>query len=141
MIEATTVPAHLLPARRYRKREQLRTLFFDLNAISDIERTTGRPIDRALTQGGTFASLRMLVWAGLLHESQDLTERDAGDLMQEASQSADSIAEYLEALNAVTLTALRNNELFQETGDEDEGEEDPTLKKDQLGPSDSSSKT
>ena len=139
MVSATLVPSHLLPPRRYQRKERLRTLFFDLNAIADVEKLARAPIGEAL-QGGTFASLRLLVWSGLLHESSDLSERDVGTMMWRCATESATIPEYLDELNTLTIRALRNNELFRQVGentgeDEDEEGEGSASKNAERGPS------
>jgi len=55
-----------------------RYLRFDLNAMCEVERVT----DRAFSElDGSLRTMRVLVWAGLLHDDPELTIEDVGSLI------------------------------------------------------------
>lgn len=59
-----------------------RTLKFDLNAFSELEDKFGN-IDKAFAalQKGSIKAARTLLWAGLVHEDEALTERQVGAMV------------------------------------------------------------
>jgi hypothetical protein len=59
-----------------------RTLLFDLNAFADIEEKYGS-FDKAIDklEKGSIKALRALLWAGLTHEDETLTERQVGGMI------------------------------------------------------------
>lgn len=57
------------------------TLKLDLNALIALEDRTGEPFDKIFNGGLTLKTVRRLLWAGLLHENADLTESEAGALI------------------------------------------------------------
>lgn len=56
-----------------------RTLLYDLNAFIELEEHYGS-IDGAMEalEKGSIKALRAILWAGLLHEEEDLKPRDVG---------------------------------------------------------------
>lgn len=59
-----------------------RTLKFDLNAFAELEEKFGN-MDNAFLQmqSGSMKAARAMLWAGLLHEDPNLTEREVGGLV------------------------------------------------------------
>ena len=59
-----------------------RTLLFDLNAFAELEDKFGS-LDQAFQkmQQGSVKATRTLLWAGLLHEDEKLTERQVGAMI------------------------------------------------------------
>ncbi|MCT4543486.1 MAG: hypothetical protein N4A63_08090 [Vallitalea sp.] len=59
-----------------------RYLKFDLNAFVELEDKFG-DIDKAFEQlqKGSIKSIRSLLWAGLIHEEEELTEKEAGRIV------------------------------------------------------------
>jgi hypothetical protein len=73
--------------------DKKRTLMFDLNSFAEIEEKYGS-FDDAIAQleKGSVKALRTLLWAGLIHEDENLTEKQVGSMldmtkMQEVSQT------------------------------------------------------
>lgn len=62
--------------------DKLRTLLFDLNAFAELEDKFGS-LDQAFQkmQQGSVKATRTLLWAGLLHEDESLTERKVGAMI------------------------------------------------------------
>lgn len=62
-----------------------RTLVFDLNAFAEIEDAYG-DIELAMQkmQAGSPKALRILLWAGLLHENEELTLKEVGKMLDMA---------------------------------------------------------
>lgn len=54
---------------------------YTVNALCEVERVLGMPIDRAI-QSGTVTTLRALFWGGLISWQPNLSLADAGALMQ-----------------------------------------------------------
>lgn len=85
-----------------------RRLRFDLNALAEIE-------DRLQLDGitevfgrlekGSIKTLRVLLWAGLLHEAPDLTEREVGAWDVDLTALAPLLAEALKLSFGVAGTA------------------------------------
>lgn len=81
-----------------------RHLRYDFNALADLDQALG------LMDGGSLASLpqdvskmrltymRAFIWAGLLHEDPRLTQRGAGELVQQFLDAGHSIAELADKL-------------------------------------------
>jgi|JI10StandDraft_1071094.scaffolds.fasta_scaffold02807_12 hypothetical protein len=61
----------------------VRTLKFDMNALSDFEQETGMGFGQLMQQKAIFAVVRGLLWAGFQHEDRRITVRQVGDLIQE----------------------------------------------------------
>lgn len=59
-----------------------RTLKFDLNAMAELEDKYGS-VDAAFEQldKNSIKALRFILWAGLMHEDENLTERKVGSLI------------------------------------------------------------
>lgn len=62
--------------------DQERHLLFDLNAFAELEDRFGS-MSNAFTamQSGSLKAARALLWAGLLHEDESLTERQVGSMV------------------------------------------------------------
>jgi len=73
------------------KLDKQRKLKYTFNALCELEEVMGRSL--TTLQNGEFKmkDLRALVWAGLLHESPELTLEEAGDLIDRA-ESIEEIA-------------------------------------------------
>lgn len=55
-----------------------RTLRYDLNALAELEEATGTSLAELQSKTVGLRFLRALVWAGLLHQEPDLTQREVG---------------------------------------------------------------
>lgn len=83
-----------------------RRLRYDANALVAVEEVLGRPLqeiippdeDRASRQVG-FREMRVLLWAGLLHEDPKLTLLQAGELL-DLQRMTDIMAKVNEAIAA-----------------------------------------
>jgi hypothetical protein len=64
--------------------DKARNLKFDFNAICELEDALGKPVTQLKEENVGFRELRAMLWAGLLHESPDLTVEEAGALVSEA---------------------------------------------------------
>ena len=73
--------------------DKTRTLRYDLNAFIALEEEFG-DIDATLAQfeKGSMKALRALLWAGLLHEDENLTPQQVGSLVLMADIEATSKA-------------------------------------------------
>lgn len=62
--------------------DKTRTLRFDLNAFAELEENFGT-IDQALgaMEKGSIKALRAILWAGLIHEDEELTIKQVGKLI------------------------------------------------------------
>jgi hypothetical protein len=82
--------------------DKVRTLKYDLNASAEFEDATGQSITEAFQSfdDGTgkpklsIKTIRALLWAGLLHEDENLTLRKAGELFDSYVQG-DGLVEKL----------------------------------------------
>ena len=86
-----------------------RTIKFDLNAFAELEEKYGS-MEKAFSamRSGSIKAARTLLWAGLLHEDESLTERKVGSLVTLENLNAvmDGITEALtEALPQDEATA------------------------------------
>jgi hypothetical protein len=75
-----------------------RTLMFDLNAFAELEEKYGS-VDDALAaiDKGSMKAIRTMLWAGLVHEDETLTERQVGAMLS---------VSMLENMTAQLLAAL-----------------------------------
>lgn len=93
------IPFTLFQARGVESR--VRSLRYDLNAMSDFEQLTGMGVGQMLQTRAVFGATRGLLWAGLRHGDRSLTLDRMGTLMQEFIEAGGDIGELLEAcLNA-----------------------------------------
>lgn len=75
-----------------------RRLRYDLNALAEIEEGTGKPLTE-LNQGNMgVRDIRLILWAGLVHEDPNLTQRDVGAMVsgENLGQVMDKLKEALE---------------------------------------------
>ena len=79
-----------------------RILKFDLNSFAELEERYGS-VEEAMEvlQSGTIKGIRTLLWCGLVHEEENLTEKQVGAMI-----SIGDLAELSEKLNAAMSTAL-----------------------------------
>lgn len=59
-----------------------RTIVFDLNAFCELEEKFGN-IEKAfeVLQSGSMKAVRTLLWTGLVHEDEALTEKEVGKMV------------------------------------------------------------
>jgi len=92
-----------------------RTLVFDLNAMAELEDKYGS-VDAAfeMLDKNSIKALRFILWAGLIHEDENLTERQVGSLidMQYMQEIMGTLGEAFEAdmPNEPTPAALENTD-------------------------------
>lgn len=74
--------------------DKARTIVFDLNAYAELEDKYGS-IEKAMEalETGSIKAVRAVLWAGLLHEDEKLTEKQVGAMigMQEMKTLTQSI--------------------------------------------------
>ena len=89
-----------------------RTLLFDLNAFAELEDKFGS-LDQAFQkmQQGSVKATRTLLWAGLLHEDENLTERQVGAMI-----SLTNVEKIMEQITEALTAALP-----EDTGDAEKG--------------------
>lgn len=82
--------------------DKVRTLRFDLNAFAELEDNFGT-IDEALgaMEKGSIKALRAVLWAGLIHEDEELTVKQVGALLTLAD-----LAQLTEKINSAVLNAV-----------------------------------
>ncbi|WP_240511862.1 gene transfer agent family protein [Paludifilum halophilum] len=61
--------------------DKQRRFKFDLNALTELEDALGKPVTQLNDGTVGMRELRAMIWAGLLHESPDLTLRETGDII------------------------------------------------------------
>lgn len=84
------------------KLDKQRKLKYTFNAFCELEEALGRPLASFQSNEFKMKDLRALVWAGLLHETPELTLEEAGDLIDQA----ESIEEVANAVSAAIEAAL-----------------------------------
>jgi len=92
--------------------DKTRTLRYDFNALAEFEEKAGLPITEAVRsfqneEGDprvSFKTIRLLLWAGLLHEEPDLTVRKAGNLFESAD--GDAFNDKMASVFASIMTAI-----------------------------------
>lgn len=78
------------------------TLRYDLNAFAELEDKYGS-VEEAMKklETGSLKAVRTLIWAGLIHEHEELTEKEVG-----AQITPGALEELSEALNAAMTEAM-----------------------------------
>lgn len=86
---------------------------FDLNSFAELEERFGSVDDAMKTlQNGSIKGIRTLVWCGLLHENEKLTEREAGAMV-----GVNDLENLTEALSNSLQTTLPPQEIEAVTED------------------------
>lgn len=88
------------------KLDKQRKLKYTFNAFCELEDVLGRSLSE-LGDSFKMKDLRSLLWAGLLHENEDLTLIEAGKLIDEA-ESIQSLSE--DITEAIQLAMGENKE-------------------------------
>ena len=103
-IREITVPIEL---------DRPRGLKFDLNAFAELEDKFGS-MDAAFhaMQKGSLKAARTLLWAGLLHEDETLTERKVGGLVTLANLSG-----IMDSITSALTAAMPDGDEVVSTGD------------------------
>jgi UDP-N-acetylglucosamine:LPS N-acetylglucosamine transferase len=70
-----------------------------MKAISLIEKKFKKPIGKIDYENLTMEEAAILIWAGLVHEDNNLTPEKVMDLVDEYSNFREVIAEMMEAIN------------------------------------------
>lgn len=102
-VKVKKVPASLSRPKAFPiELDRPRTMVFDLNAFCELEERYGTQENMVKTlQAGGFRTVRTFLWAGLIHEDENLTEKQVGKLIgmhniEEISRSIDiAIADHL----------------------------------------------
>lgn len=58
-----------------------RTLRFTLNALAEIEDKLGVPLSKLAEVELGVKTVRTMLWAGLIHEDEELTEKQVGNMV------------------------------------------------------------
>jgi hypothetical protein len=97
-----------------------RTLKYDLNAFAELEEIYGS-MDQAFAamRSGSMKAARSLLWAGLLHEDNNLTPRKVGAMV-----TLDNMEPVMDAISSALLDAMPAND--DGTEPEEEAPADPT---------------
>lgn len=96
--------------------DKKRNLRYTINSLCAVEEKAGIGFE-SLILTGQLSALRLLLWAGLRHEDEDLSVEDAGDLIDaylDNDNSIEELGEYIE--EALTKAGFADQE-----GDENEG--------------------
>lgn len=97
-----------------------RRLRYSINALADLEQITGQPIGALAFSGNVgINTLRAFLWAGLRHETRNLSVTDAGVLLQNFIDDGHTFEE----LSAKILEALQASGLIANEKDKKEEEE------------------
>lgn len=96
-----------------------RTLVFDLNAFAELEDKYGT-MEKAFEamRSGSMKAARTLLWAGLLHEDANLTERQVGGMV-----TLENIQLVMDSITAALLEAMPQD---GEAADAEAAPADPT---------------
>ena len=82
--------------------DRTRYIRYDLNAFAEMEDRYGS-VEKAMAaiEEGSIKAVRFILWAGLVHEDETLTERQVGAFvgLQEMSDIQDAILNALESAN------------------------------------------
>lgn len=61
--------------------DKTRTLRYTLNALAEVEDRIGVPLEELENVKMTIKNVRILLWAGLIHEDPDLTPEEVGNMV------------------------------------------------------------
>lgn len=61
--------------------DKKRTIRFTLNALAEIEDALGVPLSQMSEVELGIKTVRTMLWAGLIHEDEELTERQVGNMV------------------------------------------------------------
>ncbi|MFD9628678.1 hypothetical protein [Peribacillus muralis] len=61
--------------------DKKRNIRFTLNALGEIEDAFGVPLSKISEIELGVKAVRTMLWAGLIHEDEDLTEREVGNMV------------------------------------------------------------
>jgi len=94
-----------------------RTIKFDLNAMAELEDKYGS-VDAAfeMLDKNSIKALRFILWAGLMHEDENLTEKQVGSLID---------MRYMQELMGTLGSALESDMPVEQA--EADGEENPNV--------------
>lgn len=81
------------------KLDKSRNFKYGMKAISLIEKKFKKPIGKIDYENLTMEEAAILIWAGLVHEDNNLTPEKVMDLVDEYSNFREVIAEMMEAIN------------------------------------------
>jgi hypothetical protein len=79
--------------------DKTRNFKYGMKAISLIEKKFKKPIGKIDYENLTMEEAAILIWAGLVHEDNNLTPEKVMDLVDEYSNFREVIAEMMEAIN------------------------------------------
>ena len=90
-----------------------RTLKFDLNAFAELEEVYGSMEQAfAAMQSGSMKAARTLLWAGLLHEDENLTPRKVGAMV-----TLENLEGVMDSITTALLEAMPQDTDTTETED------------------------
>lgn len=75
------------------KLDRQRELRYGVNALCILEDKLGKNLGEILSQGMGISMLRLVFWAGLVWDDKELTEEEAGGLMDTYMQSGHAFSE------------------------------------------------
>jgi hypothetical protein len=61
--------------------DKKRNLRYTMNALAEIEDRLGVPLSEMGNVKMTIKNVRVILWAGLIHEDKELTPEDVGDMV------------------------------------------------------------
>lgn len=95
------------------KLDKQRKLKYTFNAFCELEDVLGRPLSEIseIMDGFKLKDLRAMLWAGLLHESPDLTLEEAGELMDKASSLEEVAEAVVKAMEKSVVKSREDGEL------------------------------
>jgi Phage tail tube protein, GTA-gp10 len=76
------------------------SLRYDLNALVELEEKMGVPLSEMGEMKITIRNVRAMLWAGLIHENEELTEKEVGGLVDMQNMEEVQVA-ISEAFNKV----------------------------------------
>lgn len=95
-----------------------RRLYFDHNAIADLEQAAGMGIGQLFQREMGFHAARLLLWAGLRHEMRGLTVDVAGQMISTYTRPLDERGngKTFDDLQEALMTAVARSGLFKDLG-------------------------
>lgn len=75
--------------------DKKRTLRYTLNSLAEIEDRLGVPLSEMGDMKMTIKNVRVILWAGLIHEDPELTEQEVGNMvdLENFQEVQDKVAE------------------------------------------------
>lgn len=99
------------------KLDKLRKLKYGFNAFVEMEEALGKPVTDLGKDSVSFKDIRVMLWAGLLHDDPDISLEEVGDLVDDADSLSDVAEKITEGIALALGTEEEDTEVKKEKGE------------------------